>query len=110
MPYSVSLMTGITLNPDPQLGNFWATLTKNKKAVGIADGDSKRSCPTALSNSLRHFPVSLRREKVISANHCVMPRNKGKSASRAFVGSNPVPPYERQAVERNRQRKHRSTS
>jgi hypothetical protein len=34
MPYSVSLTTGSTLNPDPQLGNFWATY-EEKKGGGI---------------------------------------------------------------------------
>jgi len=35
MPYSVSLTTGSTSNPDPQLGNSWATYLKRRKAVGI---------------------------------------------------------------------------
>src|SRR5438046_7645138 len=35
MPYSVmSLTTGSTLNPDPQLANFWATYRREERRLG----------------------------------------------------------------------------
>ena len=36
MPYSVSLTTGNTLNPDPQVGNFWQPIDKKKDSGGIS--------------------------------------------------------------------------
>ena len=35
MPYSVSLTTRNALNPDPQLGNFWATELVKRERRGI---------------------------------------------------------------------------
>jgi hypothetical protein len=35
MPYSVSLTTRNTLNPEPQLGNLWATKLGKKKGGGL---------------------------------------------------------------------------
>ena len=44
MPYSVSLTTGNTLNPDPQLGNFGQPI-EEKKGGGIEETPQFLQCP-----------------------------------------------------------------
>ena len=47
MPYSVSLTTRNTLNPNPQLGNFWATKLGEEKG-GSADSGGQLILVTKL--------------------------------------------------------------